>query len=203
MVTTVLVALLGIVGLKMFSGKGPREHVKTESGSNVVMEELSFYRGGTKVFGKVVKPADENGSYPDSLGKRPVLLYFHEPLKTAYPESLIQELSADGVIGYVTAFHGNEKDIEFIVKKISKEKFADKDRMFIIADSTSSSAAVKAAGKLGEAVSGLILIKPSLDDKAKATLRKLGYEVLGLNTSNKDVVYDNASCYLEINGALK
>ncbi len=202
-VASLLVALLGIIGLNIFKESSPRERVKAENGSRIIVEELSFYRHGDKIFGKVFKPADENGFFPDSLGPRPVVVFFHEPLKTAFPEGLVKSLVPEGLVGYTTAFHENAKDISFMVKKIGKEKFADAERIILIADSFSTEAAVKASYRLGRAVSGLILIEPELNEKASRLVPKLGYEVLTIDAAGKTSARTSILDYLETRGALK
>ncbi len=203
LVTSLLVALLGIVGLNLLKGSGPRERVKAENGSRIIVEELSFYKHNDKIFGKVFKPADEKGFFPDSLGPRPVVMFFHEPLKTAFPEGLVKSLVPDGLIGYTTAFHENAKDINFMVKKIGSEKFADAERIILIADSFSSEAVVKASYKLGGAVSGLILIEPELSEKVSRLVPELGYEVLTIDTAGKTSARTSILDYLETRGTLK
>ena len=202
-VASLLVSLLGIIGLNIFKESSPRERVKAENGSRIIVEELSFYRHGDKIFGKVFKPADENGFFPDSLGPRPVVVFFHEPLKTAFPEGLVKSLVPEGLVGYTTAFHENAKDISFMVKKIGKEKFADAERIILIADSFSTEAAVKASYRLGRAVSGLILIEPELNEKASRLVPKLGYEVLTIDAAGKTSARTFILDYLETRGALK
>ncbi len=203
LVASLLVAILGIIGLNIFKDSSPRERVKAEDGSKVIMEELSFYRHGDKIFGKVFKPTDENGFFPDSLGPRPVVVFFHEPLKTAFPEGLVKSLVPEGLVGYTTAFHENAKDITFMVKKIGREKFADAERIILIADTFSSEAVVKASYKLGKAVSGLILFEPELSEKAGRFIPKLGYEVLTIDSTGKTSARASILDYLETRGALK
>ncbi len=200
---SVLVAILGIIGLNIFKESSPRERVKAENGSMIIVEELSYYHGGDKIFGKVFKPADENGFFPDSLGPRPVVIFFHEPLKTAYPEGFVKALVPEGLVGYTTAFHEKEKDVEFMVRKVSKEKFADRDRIYLVADTFASDAVVRATYRLGKAVSGLILIEPDLSDKAAAFVPKLGYDVLSIDASGRSSAKVSAIDYLELRGALK
>ena len=202
-VASLLVALLGIIGLNIFKESSPRERVKAENGSRIIVEELSFYRHGDKIFGKVFKPADENGFFPDSLGPRPVVVFFHEPLKTAFPGGLVKSLVPEGLVGYTTAFLENAKDISFMVKKIGKEKFADAERIILIADSFSTEAAVKASYRHGRAVSGLILIEPELNEKASRLVPKLGYEVLTIDAAGKTSARTSILDYLETRGALK
>ena len=203
LISALLVALLGVIGLNIFKNASPRERVKADNGSRIIVEELSFYHGNDKIFGKVFKPADEKGFFPDSLGPRPVVIFFHEPLKTAYPEGFVKALVPEGLIGYTTAFHDKDKDVEFMVKKISKERFADSDRIYLVGDSFASEAVVKAAYKLKKAVSGLILIEPELSDKTAGLVPRLGYDVLTIDAAGKASAKTAAIDYLELRGALK
>lgn len=203
LIVSLLAAMLGIVGLNLFKDAGPRERMKAENGSRIIVEELSFYRHGDKVFGKIFKPTDENGFFPDSLGPRPVIIFFHEPLKTAYPEGLLMSLVPEGLIGYSTAFHERGNDVRFMVKKIRKEKFADAERIILIADTFSAEAVTKAAYRLKKSVSGLILIEPEVSESVSRLTPKLGYEVLTVSTSEKTSARIKILDYLEIRGALK
>ncbi len=203
LISALLVALLGVIGLNIFKNASPRERVKADNGSRIIVEELSFYRHNDKIFGKVFKPADEKGFFPDSLGPRPVVIFFHEPLKTAYPEGFVKALVPEGLIGYTTAFHEKDKDVEFMVRKISKERFADSDRIYLVGDSFASEAVVKAAYKLKKAVSGLILIEPELSDKTAGLVPRLGYDVLTIDAAGKASAKTAAIDYLELRGALK
>lgn len=203
LIVSLLAAMLGIVGLNLFKDAGPRERMKAENGSRIIVEELSFYRHGDKVFGKIFKPTDENGFFPDSLGPRPVIIFFHEPLKTAYPEGLLKSLVPEGLIGYSTALHERGNDVRFMVKKIRKEKFADAERIILIADTFSAEAVTKAAYRLKKSVSGLILIEPEVSESVSRLTPKLGYEVLTVSTSEKTSARIKILDYLEIRGALK
>lgn len=203
LIVSLLAAMLGIVGLNLFKDAGPRERMKAENGSRIIVEELSFYRHGDKVFGKIFKPTDENGFFPDSLGPRPVIIFFHEPLKIAYPEGLLKSLVPEGLIGYSTAFHERGNDVRFMVKKIRKEKFADAERIILIADTFSAEAVTKAAYRLKKSVSGLILIEPEVSESVSRLTPKLGYEVLTVSTSEKTSARIKILDYLEIRGALK
>lgn len=203
LIVSLLAAMLGIVGLNLFKDAGPRERMKAENGSRIIVEELSFYRHGDKVFGKIFKPTDENGFFPDSLGPRPVIIFFHEPLKTAYPEGLLKSLVPEGLIGYSTAFHERGNDVRFMVKKIRKEKFADAERIILIADTFSAEAVTKAAYRLKKSVSGLILIEPEVSESVSRLTPKLGYEALTVSTSEKTSARIKILDYLEIRGALK
>ena len=203
LIVSLLAAMLGIVGLNLFKDAGPRERMKAENGSRIIVEELSFYRHGDKVFGKIFKPTDDNVFFPYSLGPSPVIIFFHEPLKTAYPEGLLKSLVPEGLIGYSTAFHERGNDVRFMVKKIRKEKFADAERIILIADTFSAEAVTKAAYRLKKSVSGLILIEPEVSESVSRLTPKLGYEVLSVSTSEKTSARIKILDYLEIRGALK
>ena len=69
LVTSLLVALLGVVGLNMLKDSGPRERVKAENGSRIIMEELSFYKHNDKIFGKVLKPLTRKAFSPTHSGR--------------------------------------------------------------------------------------------------------------------------------------
>lgn len=203
LVASLLVALLGIIGLNIFKNAGPRERVKAENGSKIIVEELSFYKGSDKIFGKVYKPADEKGNFPDSLGARPVVVFFHDPMKSSYPESFIKSLVPQGLVGFTAAIHGKEKEVEFLVKKIGKEKFADADRIYLVSDTACSEVVVKAAVKLKGAAAGLVLIEPELSGKTASSLDRLKYESLTIDASKKASAKTETLDYLELMGALK
>ena len=90
-----------------------------------------------------------------------------------------------------------------MVKRIGKEKFADAERIILIADTFSSEAVIKAAYRLKKAVSGVILIEPEPDEKTSRIVPKLGYEVLTINAADKTSARVKILDYLEIRGALK
>ncbi len=197
----IVVALLGIVGVNIFKGTGPRERVSSPDGSKIIVEELSYYIKGHKAFGKVYKPADEQGNFPDSLGSLPGVIFIHEPLKTNDSEQVLKQLTDYGLVGYDAALHGNEKYVSTLAKRFSKEKFVEEDLVFIIADSYSSEAAVGAAAKMKDELAGLILINPEVSGKALKSVSKLDYEVLTLDSATGAAA--KTAGYLETRGALK
>ena len=92
LVSAILLSILGIAGLNYMKSNGPRDRVLSPSGSKIIVEEMSYYVSGEKIFGKLFKPADENGNFPDSLGPLPLVLFFHEPLKTEWAENMMKSL---------------------------------------------------------------------------------------------------------------
>ena len=202
-VTLILLALLGIVGVNQINKNGPRGRVISPTGSKIIVEEMSYYVNGEKIFGKVFKPADANGNFPDSLGAFPFVVFFHEPLKTEWPESLIKAIVPKGVIGYTCGFRGSEKDAESLVKRLRKEKMIQDDMVFIISDASCGNEVVKAVTKLGHKIQGLVLIEPSLTGKARETYVRYAKEFLTINESAKPNAASMIEDYLEERGALK
>lgn len=197
--TLILLALLGVFGLK-YLHNNPRERVKIEDGSTMTVEELSFYSGGEKLFGKLYyrQPGDGTGQ-----GQTPVVIYFHEPLKTAWPESVIKSLVAKGLSGYACGFRGDAKDAVRIVKRIGRESFASPDMLFLVSDASCADEIVLAAAKLGQKIQGLILIEPALTGKAHEIDLRYGKEFLTIDSSRKGEAMSLIEDYLEERGALK
>lgn len=69
LIVSLLAAMLGIVGLNLFKDAGPRERMKAENGSRIIVEELSFYRHGDKVFGKISSPPTRMASSRTPSGR--------------------------------------------------------------------------------------------------------------------------------------
>ncbi|MBP5487849.1 MAG: hypothetical protein J6Y06_09530 [Bacteroidales bacterium] len=196
--SVVLIALLAILGLNIYSGRGPREKVKAPDGSKVVVEELSYYIHGGKVFGKVYKPDDG-----DASARRPLVVYFHEPLKTDFPESVLKALVSDGLAGYATGFRGKDSDAVSIVKRLSREEFAEKDMVFLVSDAYCADNVLLAASRLGHRIQGLILLEPNPTGKAREIYQIYGKEFLSIDSSQKGNAVALIENYLEERGALK
>jgi hypothetical protein len=198
----IIAGALGIGGWLIFKDNGPRERLDGENGAKVIVEELSYYSNGEKLYGKVFKPADENGNFPDSLGKRPAVIFFHEPLHTSLPQSTLASLSSHGIIGYMASLH-EPKDAETVLKKIREENYVEKDLIFLVADSTSSEAALGTAAKNRKKVAGLALIGPSEELLKSKNMQKYRKDALVVSSSEKSSAAKQILEYLELHGALK
>ncbi len=163
----IIAALLGYGGWSLYKNAGPRERVTGENGTRVLVEELSYYNHGDKVFGRVFKPGDENGNFPDSLGTRPLVLYLHAPLKSAASEAILRSVVCKGVIGFSAGFHGGKSEIAFLVKKLASERFVDRDLIFLVTDGPADEAAYAFARKRRNGVAGHLAVDAS-DPKAAA-----------------------------------
>ena len=198
-----LLALLGIIGMNYMKDNGPRTRVISPSGSRIIVEEMSYYISGDKVFGKLFKPADINGNFPDSLGAFPMVIFFHEPLKTEWAENLVKTIVPKGVVGYTCGFRGGEKEAEAIVKRLRKESFVQDEMVFLICDSSCGNEIVKAVTKLGHKIQGLVLVEPTLTGKARETYVRYGREFLTITDTMKGNAASLIEDYLEERGALK
>lgn len=198
--TLIVLALLGVLGINLFKNTGPREKIKAEGGKMIV-EEMSYYRGSGKLFGKVYKPVGEDGTF--SGADCPAVIFFHESLKTNLPESMMKSLVPEGIIGYTAASHGKAGDVGFLIKKVRSEDFVSDDLVFVIADAASSQAVVEAVSKIGSKVAGLILFEPELSGKAAGIYDRYKDEFLTIGASSKDSAVSLVKDYLESRGALK
>lgn len=200
--SAVIASLLGLGGWLVFKGDGPRERVKADNGEKVIVEELSYYVGGGKVFGKVFKPTDENGLFSDSMGERPAVVFFHEPLATSFPQATLTSLSCKGLVGHMCSPR-KARQAEACLEKILGEKFVEKDLVFVVADGPSAEIAAEAAARQKKAVAGLVLIGASDEVLQGKNLRKYGKEPLVIADADKSKAVARILEYLEINGALK
>lgn len=202
-VTALLLLILSVLGLNFLKKGGPRERVVSPSGSKIIVEEMSYYIGGDKIFGKLFKPSDENGNFPDSIGPMPLMVYFHEPLKTEWPETVVKSLVPDGIIGYTTGFRGKDKDAVNLLKRISKENFVQPGMVFVVSDPSCGDQVVKAVSRLGHKIQGLVLVEPRLTGKANETYQQYGREFLTIEAEGKENAVTLIEDYLEERGALK
>ncbi len=156
LIVSLLAAMLRIVGLNLFKDAGPRERMKAKNGSRIMVGGSSFLQDGDKVFGKIFKPTTGIAS-PNSLGPRPLIIFFHEPLKTTYPEGLQAPGSrrVDRLLDSIPRerqrreIHG-EEDKEGEVRRRG-ENNPDSGHI-------STKAVTKATYRLKKSVSGLIMI---------------------------------------------
>ena len=199
----VVLAVLAALGVNIFRNSGPRERVKGEDGEKIIVEELSWYNHGEKQDGRIFKPAGENGDNLESLSDRPVVIFFHDPIKTDFAESMLTNLSSQGVVGYSTSCPDKSRDIETIIKKMGKEDFACEDLIFIMADQYSADAVVKAIIKVGNRTAGLILFEPALQSKAGATVAQHSSEILTITSEQMGQCRSLVEDYMEIRGAFK
>ena len=195
-----VLACLGYFGWKAFGPEKVRERITTREGANVISEALSYYLRGQKAFGKVYKPCDEDGRSVESEGTRPVVLFFHEPLKTAFAAKTAQALAGRGVFACTFSCDGNERTVRNLAAKVAGERFADPDLIFLAADGFSGGAVAAAALKRKDRAAGLMLFAPSLDEKTLRQLPRLPYETLSVGADGK---MDEVFAYLEEHGAMK
>ena len=199
----ILLAILGLAGITFLRNGNPRSKVISPSGSTIVIEEMSYYIGGEKVFGKVFKPAGEDGSFDGSAGPLPAFIFLHEPLKTDWPESVVKSLVPSGIIGYTNGFRGSVKDIVKLVNRVGKEKFVQQEMLFLACDVSCCDETMLAVEKLGHKIQGLIIVEPRMTGKASELYQRYGKEFLTIDASQKGNAVSLIEGYLEERGALK
>ena len=197
--TLVVLVVLGILGFNFLRTGNPRERVKIEDGSSMIVEELSYYSGSDKVFGRLYRPSVESAE-PEAT---PTVVYFHEPLKTAWPENLLKSLVSKGLSGYACGFRGSSKDAVRIVKRLGRESFSDPDMLFVISDASCADEILLAASKLRQKIQGLILIEPSPTGKSRDIYMRYGKEFLTIDSASRGDALNLIEDYLEERGALK
>ena len=199
----IVLALLAVLGIRLVNEGSPRSHETTREGTEIISEALSWYRGGEKISGKIFKPCDENGVFDTSFGARPLVVFFHDPMKTVSAGKLIARLVPMGVIGYSVDCPAKAEDMSFLISKMGKQEYVDKDRIFIIADSSSSDKAVNALLKVGRKTAGAILLEPRLQGKAAVTVDRHGAELLVVTEEQSADAFGLIRDYMEERGAFK
>ena len=90
-----------------------------------------------------------------------------------------------------------------LISKMGKQEYVDKDRIFIIADSSSSDKAVNALLKVGRKTAGAILLEPRLQGKAAVTVDRHGAELLVVTEEQSADAFGLITDYMEERGAFK
>ena len=78
LVSAIIIAILAFFGIRHMNSLSPRQTVKSENGSKVAIEELSYLDGDVKVFGRLYRPAEaaEKGTEM-SRRKFPTVVFCH------------------------------------------------------------------------------------------------------------------------------
>jgi len=176
-------------GVRYMHSLSPRQVLTPAKGVTVHVEELSFFSGGEKIYGKVYKPQD-------SLSKSfPLLIYCHG-LGQLSDESknICTEAATLGYIAYAFDFRGGAdnsrsdgemlnmslktemKDLEVILKRMRKYDKVDKDRIYLTGHSLGAAVAGLVAAQHPSDVAGAVLLAPAFNipDMVKEQYPKIG-----------------------------
>ncbi len=167
----------------------PRQVLTPEKGVTVHVEELSFFNGGEKIFGKVYKPID-------SLSKKfPLLVYCHGLGQLSdEAKNICAQAASLGYIAYAFDFRGGAEnsrsdgdmlnmslkteinDLEFILKRMRKYDKVDKDRIYLCGHSLGGAVAGLVAADRKQDIAGAVLLAPAfnMSDMAKTAYPKIG-----------------------------
>lgn len=165
----------GVWGVKAYLAHlSPRKVIKTDGGI-VHVEEMSFYEGLSKVFGKVYLPQD-------STGRKPVLIYCHGLGQTGDESDALCRLAAGkGYVAYSFDFRSGSprsrssdlpagmsveterKDLELVLNRIRKESFTDKGKVFLMGHSQGGLVAALVGASFRREVAGMILLAPAFN----------------------------------------
>ena len=166
-------ALLG--GIKYLQNQSPRQIVKTEGKQPVAVEELSYFNGKDKIFGKIYKPAD-------SLGRHPAVVFCHGlAVNGDFGDAFCREAAGMGYVAYTFDFRGGSEDsrstgdmtrmsiltqkadLETVLHRLRGEKFVDGNRIYLIGHSQGGLVASEAATEKHNGIAGMILLAPAFN----------------------------------------
>ena len=188
----VILAILagGVFGaIRYMHSLSPRQVMTPSRGVTVHVEELSFFSGGEKIYGKVYKPVD-------SLKKSyPLLIYCHGLGQLSdEAKNICTQAATLGYIAYAFDFRGGAtdsrsdgdmlnmslkteiKDLEEVLKRMRKYDKVDHHRIFLCGHSMGSAVAGIVAGEHPSLVEGAVLLSPAfnLPDMTKEQYPKIG-----------------------------
>ena len=177
-IVAIIAALIGggVAGvIVLLNNLSPRTVVKTHSGPNIHVEELSYFNGLEKIYGKVYLPQD-------TLGAKPVLICC-AGLGTDSEswKGLCEKMAKKGWVTYSFDFRGgfpgsrsagsvydmsvkSEKaDLEFVLQRIREEDFADPEHVYLIGHSQGALVAALVGAGFRREVAGMVLLAPAFN----------------------------------------
>lgn len=164
-------------GFKYYQAKtSPRQTVRAE-GARVHVEELSFFDGMDKTYGKLYRPAD------DTLGRHPVVIFCHGiSVNADWFDAYCRSAAAKGFYAYAFDFtggsptsrstghntlkmtvEGEKKQLLYVLNRIRREPFTDRSKVFVAGHSLGGLVAALAAKESRRDIAGLILLSPSFN----------------------------------------
>ena len=180
--TTLITGLIVAACAAAFTGafkyyqttSSPRQTIRT-GGTKVHVEELSFFDGMEKTYGKLYRPAD------DSLGKHPVLIFCHGiSVNGDWGDPYCRAAAAKGFYAYTFDFSGGSltsrstgkntmqmtvetetKQFLFVLERIRKEPFTDRSKVFVAGHSLGGLVAALAPKESRRSIARLVLLSPS------------------------------------------
>lgn len=163
-------------GMKYLQSQSPRQLMKNEEGDKVAVEELSFYDGEDKIYGKVYKSAD-------SLRRSPVIVFCHGiGVNADYGERYCKDAVSQGFVAYSFDFRGGspdcrstgrgmtemsvvteKDDLDVVLKRLKRLRYVDKNKIFLMGHSQGGLVAAMEAADKPSRIAGLILLAPAFN----------------------------------------
>ena len=185
LVSAIILSILAFFGIRQMNSLSPRQTEKSESGSKVAIEELSYLNGDTKVFGKLYRPAEAALKGTEmSRRKFPTVVFCHGlGMNCDYWHSWCRALAGKGIIAYAFDFQGGamqncrstsdmmhmtpeteREDLAMVMQRLRKEKFVDKDSIYLVGHSLGGLVASQyASGDGKRLLKGLVLMAPAFN----------------------------------------
>lgn len=185
LVSAIILSILAFFGIRQMNSLSPRQTEKSESGSKVAIEELSYLNGDTKVFGKLYRPAEAAMKGTEmSRRKFPTVVFCHGlGMNCDYWHSWCRALAGKGIIAYAFDFQGGamqncrstsdmmhmtpeteREDLAMVMQRLRKEKFVDKDSIYLVGHSLGGLVASQyASGDGKRLLNGLVLMAPAFN----------------------------------------
>jgi pimeloyl-ACP methyl ester carboxylesterase len=185
LVSAIILSILAFFGIRQMNSLSPRQTEKSESGSKVAIEELSYLNGDTKVFGKLYRPAEAALKGTEmSRRKFPTVVFCHGlGMNCDYWHSWCRALAGEGIIAYAFDFQGGamqncrstsdmmhmtpeteREDLAMVMQRLRKEKFVDKDSIYLVGHSLGGLVASQyASGDGKRLLKGLVLMAPAFN----------------------------------------
>ena len=185
LVSAIILSILAFFGIRQMNSLSPRQTEKSESGSKVAIEELSYLNGDTKVFGKLYRPAEAAMKGTEmSRRKFPTVVFCHGlGMNCDYWHSWCRALAGKGIIAYAFDFQGGamqncrstsdmmhmtpeteREDLAMVMQRLRKEKFVDKDSIYLVGHSLGGLVASQyASGDGKRLLKGLVLMAPAFN----------------------------------------
>lgn len=152
-------------------------------GTKVSVEELSYFDGLDKTFGKIYRPAEGEGPFPT------VIVCHDLGMTGEWGDAFCRLIAGRGFCAYAFDFKGGspdsrssgattdmsvvteKEDLLRVIRRIRKEKFSDRDRLFIMGHGAGGLAAALAAQEMRKDIAGLVLLAPAFNLPDAAAVR--------------------------------
>ena len=167
-ITAGILMILGGIAYSLWpDSESPRQKMRS-AGERIFVENLSFYRTGNKVPGKVYRPA------LDSLDRLPVVVYVQN---MEHGEPWCKDIAGGGWIAYSFDFSSADEkrrnqELIAVIKGVKSLPYADKKRIYLLGEGAGCLSASQYAFSHPRETAGLMLISPGFNPLEISRLAK-------------------------------